>query len=119
MVGSPASEACDRHLFDPARELGQQGAFGRQRTDVQGVEACPVHQHRHFHACAFRQVGDQLGVGHVAIKLERLAALQRIDDVGGVLVPALQSDPDRLAAWQLDLTWSFQVASVCWYSFRI
>ena len=78
----------DRHLLDTARELGQQGALRRQRTDMDGMEAGLIHIDRQLHAGAFGQVGDELRVGDVAVELEGFAALEGIDDIGGIFQPS-------------------------------
>ena len=90
MVGSPVDGGRDRHLFDAAGELGEQGTFGGQRADMNGMETSPVHQNGDFDARAFGQVGDEMRVADIAIELEHLAALEGIDDVGGIFMSALQ-----------------------------
>ena len=109
----------DGHLLDAAGQACEQGALRRQGADMHGMEAGPIDENRHFHAGALRQVGDQAGVAHIAVELERLAALEGIDDVGGILVAALEILGGRAAAPSAFLTCSRQVASVCWYSLRM
>ena len=90
IVGSPAMRGGDGHLFDPAGKLREQRTLGWQCADMDRVETGLVHHDRHLDACALGQVGDQLCVGHIAVELEHVAALQGVDDVGGVFMPALQ-----------------------------
>jgi hypothetical protein len=59
---------------------------------MDGVEPALVHEDGYFRAAAFGQVGDQLGVGDVAVEEEGFAALEGIDDVGDELRLALQAD---------------------------
>ena len=82
----------DRHLLDHHAEVVERHALRRQRADMDRAEAVAVDVDRHLDAGALGQVGDQAGVGHVAVEPEDLAAVQRVDDGGGVLVPALKLD---------------------------
>ena len=88
----------DGHLFDATGKLGQQGALGRQRTDMQRVEASLIHIDRDFDTGAFGQVGDEMRIADIAVELERLTALQGVDNMGGIfltplLVALLMSQP--------------------------
>ncbi len=79
----------DGHLLGGDDDLVERGDLARQRADVDGVQAALVYVDGDFDARAVRQVGDEAGVGDVAVEREGLAAHQRVDDVRGVLVAAL------------------------------
>jgi len=79
----------DGHLFDAARELGQQGTLGRQRTDVDRMEASLVHINRDLDTGAFGQVCYESCIWNIAVEFEGLTAFKGIDDIGGVLLAAL------------------------------
>ena len=108
----------DGHLFDAAGKSGQQGTLGRQGADVQGMEPGLVHVNRDFDTGAFRQVGDDLGVGNIAIELKRFTAFQGVDDIRGIFQAAGEVAPGNFLC-KSTRTPSFQVASLFWYSFRI
>ena len=58
----------DGHFFDHDAEVVEGGQLGRQRADVHRMETGLVDKHRHLDANVVGQVGDQLGVGHVAVE---------------------------------------------------
>ncbi len=96
----------------------ERDALRRQLADVHRVEAGFVDEHRHFDAGAIGQVGDQLGVGYVAVERESLAALQGIDDIGCIFMLALQLD-GRFRWRAIPGHPVCQVFSVFWYSCRM
>ncbi len=60
------------HFLDAAGELGQQGTFGREVADVEGMESGAVHQHRDFHAGVLWQIGNQVSIADISIEAKRL-----------------------------------------------
>ncbi len=84
--------AFDGHLLDAGAQVGEQGALRRQRADMHRLQPLLADPDGNLDARILRQVGHKPGIRHVAVELERVAALQRVDDVGRVLVAALQRD---------------------------
>src|SRR5215217_780463 len=80
----------NRHFFDATGKLSQQCTFRRERAHMDRMEASPVYHDRHFHTGAFGQVRDELRIADIAIELEHLTALERVDDVRRVFMTALQ-----------------------------
>ena len=80
----------DRHLFDPAGKLREQGAFGGQRPDVDRMETSLINENRNFDARTFGQVGNELRIPDIAIKFKHIAASEGVDDVRGIFMFALQ-----------------------------
>ena len=88
--GGVACDGCgDGHFFDAAGEAGKQGAFGRQCTDVNGVEAGLIDNDWNFNARTLWQIGDEIRVANVTIEFEHLAAFEGIDDISRIFMFAL------------------------------
>ena len=56
------------------------------------MEAGLIYEDGHFHTNSLRQIGDQVGVRHIAVETEDLAAHPSIDDGRCILVTAFQAD---------------------------
>ncbi len=80
----------DRHFFNLRTDIGQDGALGGQRADMDGMNAVSIHQHRDFHAGAQRQVGDEIRVQHVAIEFVHFSAHQSVDDICRVFMSTVK-----------------------------
>src|SRR5688572_23187521 len=80
----------DRKLLNAAGEPRQQSTLRRERAYMDGMKPTSIHQDGHLHTGAFGQVCNEMRVPNVSIEFEHIAASERVDDVGGVLMLTLQ-----------------------------
>jgi len=77
-------------FLNAARKLGQQGSFRRQCIDMAGIETGFIDQHRNFDTGDFGQIGDNIGIKHIAVELEHFVTLEGIDNISSVLIAVFQ-----------------------------
>jgi len=85
-----------------------------------GMDALPVHQARHLHAAAFRQIGNQSFVFDVAVNHCRLAGLDGMDDNRAILAAVVDRELEIIRQFLLQqfilfLVPRLVIAILLWY----
>ena len=91
-TGIARQSGLDSHLLDHHTYVVQCDTLRRQGADMYGVEPLLIYEDWHLDTGVLGQVGDQPGVGYIAIEAIDLTALEGIDDVGCVLVASFKAD---------------------------